>query len=265
VAPVPPSLSRRVLLAGAAGWALAGCGGTTAPPAASTAATPAAPVPRLPGLPDPVRAVAGACGPAGRARRRHDRPQQYLPCAGTTIALTVDDGPDPRWTPRLLELLDRHRVTATFSMVGRQVTAHRGLVAEVAAAGHVVANHTWSHPELRDLSPGRVEREVLRAGDAVEQVTGHRPTLFRAPGGGWSTEVLALCAREGLTPLGWSVDPRDWSRPGTRQIAEVILRQTRPGSIILEHDGGGDRRQTLDALAVVLPRLLEAGYVFGHP
>jgi peptidoglycan/xylan/chitin deacetylase (PgdA/CDA1 family) len=138
-------------------------------------------------------------------------------------------------------------------------------VAEIVAAGHMLANHSHTHPDLAVLPRARVEQEIMRAGDAIEQAGGRRPELFRAPGGAWSATVLSLCAREGLRPLAWSVDPRDWSRPGARQIAGIILRQTRPGSIILEHDGGGDRRETYQALSAAIPLLQEAGYTFTTP
>lgn len=86
--------------------------------------------------------------------------------------------------------------------------------------------------------------------------------LFRAPGGIWSPAVLAECRALGVRPLDWSVDPRDWSQPGVRHIVTTILTKTEPGAIILEHDGGGNRDQTVSALALVLPRLLHAGYTF---
>jgi peptidoglycan-N-acetylglucosamine deacetylase len=270
---------RRLVLAGTAGWLLTACrppSGPSASTARSSSGSGTAPtgialptgVPTA-GLPSPARPTPGVCGPQRSPRTSYPgkaaQPQHYLPCSGTTIALTLDDGPDPEWTPRMLSLLAHYRVRATFSVIGRQAAAHPGLVAEVAAAGHVVANHTYTHANLRTLIPAKVELEISRATDAIERAAGRRPTLFRAPGGEWSSEALAVCAREGLRPLDWSVDPRDWSRPGTQRIAEVILSQTGPGSIILEHDGGGDRRQTWEALSVVLPRLLDAGYVFGQP
>jgi peptidoglycan-N-acetylglucosamine deacetylase len=211
------------------------------------------------GLPAP--AAPGTC-PQQATAAASGHPQHYLACTGTGVALTLDDGPSPTWTAPLLALLDRHHVKATFSLIGRQAAAHPGLVSEIVAAGHTVANHSYTHPDLATMSRSGVEREILRAGDAIERAAGRRPTLFRAPGGAWSSTVLALCAQEGLRPLGWSVDPRDWSRPGARQIAQVILRQTRPGSIILEHDGGGDRRETYQALSAAIPMLLEAGYTF---
>jgi peptidoglycan/xylan/chitin deacetylase (PgdA/CDA1 family) len=216
------------------------------------------------GLPAPAAATPGNC-PEQAGASSSNRPQRYLPCSGTSIALTLDDGPSPQWTERMLGLLDHFKVRATFSLIGRQVAIHPGLVGAVAAAGHVIANHTYSHRDLARMPSADVEREIVSAGDAIERACGRRPDLFRAPGGAWSSTVLSLCERDGLRPLDWSIDPRDWSRPGTRHIAEVILGQTRPGSIILEHDGGGDRSQTYQALSIVVPRLLEAGYTFVTP
>ena len=100
---------------------------------------------------------------------------------------------------------------------------------------------------------------------ATFSATGRRPAMFRAPYGAWSPAVLDRCHQLKLAPLDWSVDPRDWARPGVRSIVSTIMRTTRSGSIILEHDGGGDRSQTVAALGIALPRLLEAGYRFRTP
>ena len=167
--------------------------------------------------------------------------------------------------PSILRLLDKYRVTATFSMIGIEVDAHPAVAREVAAAGHIIANHTWTHADLAWLPPAAVADQMNRATGAIHQATGRVPTLFRAPYGVWSPAVLWQCARTGMAPLDWSVDPRDWSRPGVTSIAGNIMRNTRTGSIILEHDGGGDRSQTVAALRIVLPRLLAAGYHFRTP
>jgi peptidoglycan/xylan/chitin deacetylase (PgdA/CDA1 family) len=204
---------------------------------------------------------------AGRGRRGHagDLPMYHVDDGPKVIALTIDDGPSPVYTPQILQLLDKYQVTATFSMIGLQVDAHPGMAREVAAAGHMIANHTWSHLDLAVLPPVAIADQINRATGAIHTVTGRVPTLFRAPYGAWSPVVLQHCAQTGMTPLDWSVDPRDWSRPGVASIVGNIMRNTKTGSIILEHDGGGNRSQTVAALTIVLPRLLAAGYHFTTP
>jgi len=146
-------------------------------------------------------------------------------------------------------------------MIGQQVGANRPLVSEVVAAGHTIVNHTWNHADQSKLTFSQIRSQISRANDALAAV-GQHPSVFRAPYGAWSHAVFQACAAAHLRPLAWSVDPRDWSRPGTSTIVSRILANTRTGSIILEHDGGGDRSQTVAALRIVLPRLLDEGYRF---
>jgi peptidoglycan/xylan/chitin deacetylase (PgdA/CDA1 family) len=181
------------------------------------------------------------------------------------IALTIDDGPSPVYTPQVLQLLEHYQVTATFSMVGLHVAAYPALVRAVAEAGHKIANHTWGHVNVTLLPAAGIRDQMARATDAIHQAAGVLPAFFRAPYGDWSPAVMKQCADLGMAPLGWSVDPRDWSRPGVSEIVSNIERYTRGGSIILEHDGGGNRSQTVTALGIVLPRLLAAGYRFATP
>jgi peptidoglycan-N-acetylglucosamine deacetylase len=181
------------------------------------------------------------------------------------VALTIDDGPSPVYTPQILRILHRYGVTASFSMVGRNAAAFPGVARQVAAAGHMIVNHTWNHYNLGYMPAVAVQDEIARAADAIHAATGARPGMFRAPYGVWPPTVFSYCARAGLTPLAWSVDPRDWSRPGARAIIRDIVSETRTGSIILEHDGGGNRSQTVAALKIWLPRLLDAGYQFTTP
>jgi len=189
----------------------------------------------------------------------------YINDGPKVVALTIDDGPDPVYTPQVLRVLADHGVTATFSMVGQNVASHPEIAREVADAGHEIVNHTWSHPDMASLGAHAMRDEIARATDQIHVATGRRPVMFRAPFGAWSPPLLDYCAAQGLTPLGWSVDPRDWARPGVAAIVDNILRATRTGSIILEHDGGGDRAQTVAALKIVLPRLLDAGFRFHLP
>jgi peptidoglycan/xylan/chitin deacetylase (PgdA/CDA1 family) len=147
------------------------------------------------------------------------------------IALTLDDGPHPTYTPRMLVLLQHYRITATFDVIGRQIAANRSLVAEVAAAGHTVANHNFDHTDQSKLHLTAVRSEIKRTNAALHDA-GITPTVFRAPCGAWSYTVFEACAEARLRPVDWSVDPRDWSRPGTQSIIRRIMAATRIGSII---------------------------------
>lgn len=191
------------------------------------------------------------------------QPQHQIALGPKAIALTIDDGPDPNWTPAMLQILRKHQVKAVFFMLGVQAAAHPDLVRAVAADGHQIATHTWSHPNLPKLAPGPVRRQIERGIEAVGAAAGgDPPSLFRAPYGAWSQAALAACQQLGQRPLGWSVDPRDWARPGAGRIAQRVLWGTGTGSIILTHDGGGDRSQSVAALRSYLPQLLGQGYRF---
>ena len=192
-------------------------------------------------------------------------PVYHLDDGAKVVALTIDDGPSPVYTPQILALLAKYRVTASFSMIGESVTYYPGIARDVADAGHVIVNHTWDHADLARVTAAQTRAEISRASDAIHAAVGRRPGMFRAPYGAWSPAALQYCAIEGLTPLDWSVDPRDWSRPGVQQIVRIIMATTRTGSIILEHDGGGDRSQTVAALKIAIPRLLDQGYRFATP
>ncbi|MEV6925699.1 polysaccharide deacetylase family protein [Dactylosporangium sp. NPDC051485] len=270
---------RSVLLALGGVGLLAGCGddqatwhadgelpgdsrsGDEASPNVSDSATPLVVPPANP-------PTAGVCPPPLGVVQKQGGPQYVLPCHGTDIALTVDDGPDPTYTPKMLALLAQQGIRATFCMIGHSAVTHPDLVKRVLDGGHHIANHTFSHPlNIAKLPASAVRAEMAKATDAIAKASGngYRPTLFRSPGGAWSSTVLGQCSAQGLRALDWTVDPRDWSRPGVQHIVTTILTKTRPGSIILEHDGGGNREQTLTALGVVLPRLRDAGYTFVQP
>jgi peptidoglycan/xylan/chitin deacetylase (PgdA/CDA1 family) len=178
------------------------------------------------------------------------------------IALTFDDGPHPAWTSRVLDLLAHYRVPATFFMIGGNVRAQPALARRAVAEGHAVGNHTYDHPlPFTALSSDRVNAEIDSTQQAIAEVTGYSPSLFRAPGGEWDDAALSAAAEHRLVPVGWAVDPRDWSRPGTGVIVQR-LSAARAGDILLCHDGGGDRSETLAALDQMLPVLLGRGYQF---
>jgi peptidoglycan/xylan/chitin deacetylase (PgdA/CDA1 family) len=191
-------------------------------------------------------------------------PQYYVDDAGPhAIALTMDDGPHPVYTPQVLEVLRAHGVRATFNMIGEQVGANLSLVREVAAAGHTITNHTWNHADMRKFSDARTLSEIDRCNEALA-AAGQHPTIFRAPYGYWTPAIYRSCAARGLKPVAWSVDPDDWdtAHVDTRDIVNNVLANTHAHSIILEHDGGGVRRNTVAALKIFIPRLLERGYEF---
>jgi peptidoglycan-N-acetylglucosamine deacetylase len=189
--------------------------------------------------------------------------RDYLPHApANAIALTIDDGPDLPWTPQVLAVLAEYHVRATFSLVGIHVTREPGLVRQIVAAGHTVCNHSMTHPEpFASLPHATIDAEIAGGLQAIHAATGQVARVFRSPGGDWSPAVFATIARWGMTPIDWDVDPRDWSRPGSGHITHKLLG-ARPGDILLCHDGGGNRSETVAALRTVIPSLLARGLQF---
>jgi peptidoglycan-N-acetylglucosamine deacetylase len=205
-------------------------------------------------------------GQAPLAHRSHTSVTYTLGSGtGREIALTFDDGPHPRYTPEVLEVLRRHGVRATFCLVGKDAARYPHLLHAIADGGHQIANHSWSHPQLTRIKPGQARSQLARTSEVIARTVGTPPTLARAPYGLWNERTLAMCADLGMSPLGWSVDSRDWARPGIRAITATVMRHLRPGAIVLSHDGGGNRSQTASALDHYLPRLLERGYVPTFP
>jgi peptidoglycan/xylan/chitin deacetylase (PgdA/CDA1 family) len=199
-------------------------------------------------------------------RPMHPGVETHVSTGGRDLVLSIDDGPSVPYTHEILALLRKHDVRATFCMVGRQVAAYPDIAKAVAADGHQLANHTWSHAWLPDLSHRAMVREIDRAQEALDKVTGGVPArVFRAPFGAWSKPLVDLCWQRRMRALGWSVDPRDWARPPTGQIVSDVLHHAAPGRIVLDHDGGGDRSHTVAAIKAYLPRLLHLGYRFVLP
>jgi peptidoglycan/xylan/chitin deacetylase (PgdA/CDA1 family) len=176
--------------------------------------------------------------------------------SGPLIALTFDDGPDPRWTPAVLELLRQHRIRATFCLVGRHVAQHPELVRRIAADGHALCNHSWSHDEAMQLrSAASVSADLARTSRAITEAAGRPPRYYRAPGGNWAPTAVAEAGRQRLRLLGWSVDPYDWRRPPSTEIVRRVLAGAGPGAIVLLHDGYGARANTVAALRTLLDAL----------
>lgn len=182
--------------------------------------------------------------------------------APSAVALTIDDGPDPRYTPEVLAVLAQYQVSATFSVIGRQAVRYPTLLQQILAQGHSLTNHSMNHPEpFAKLPAARVQTEIVGGLEAIYDATGFATSTFRSPGGDWSPTVYGLVAELGMMPIDWDVDPRDWSRPGVAAITAKLLR-AKPGEILLCHDGGGNRSQTVTALRTVLPALKSRGLTF---
>ncbi|MFE7750039.1 polysaccharide deacetylase family protein [Streptomyces sp. NPDC057428] len=183
------------------------------------------------------------------------------------VNITIDDGPDPVWTPQVLQLLKDNGVKATFCMVGTQAQAHPDLVKAVVAAGHRLCNHTVSHDTTMDTkSEAYQSQQILDAERMIIKASGGvRPQYYRAPGGAFTPYSRQLAASRGMRPLGWNVDSRDFERPGAEAMVATVKTEISGGPTVLFHDAGGDRSQTVDALREVLPWLREQGYVFGFP
>ncbi|MFJ1968021.1 polysaccharide deacetylase family protein [Streptomyces sp. NPDC087903] len=262
-------LSRRRMLvtgvavlgaAGTAGVLAAGAGDAPAPPAPPAAGPRAQPALKpsayrlqpLTGYGPPQAAPAATLV-------RHE-PFLRMPGRGRTMLLTFDDGPDPRYTPHILDTLAEYDVRASFFVCGEMASYNKDLLARMADEGHVVGNHTWSHPLLTRLRRGRIRTEMERTSDVIEDACGERPVWFRAPYGAWNRAAFQLGAGLGMEPLAWTVDTLDWTRPGARTIVGRVEKGAAPGVVVLSHDAGGDRSQSVRALRDYLPRLIDSGY-----
>jgi peptidoglycan/xylan/chitin deacetylase (PgdA/CDA1 family)/spore germination protein YaaH len=193
------------------------------------------------------------------------RPIERSKLAGL-VALTFDDGPDPTWTPQILAVLRRLHVPATFFVIGSNAQDHPGLVRQEVREGHVVGNHTFSHHDLTHLSTWRSKAEILGGAAVIEGITGRKPLLFRAPYG--ANDSAGAGSREtmpsalGFVPVGWTVDTLDWTRPGVAAIVDAVAQPRSRRSIVLLHDAGGDRSQTVAALPRIVEELRARGYDF---
>lgn len=182
---------------------------------------------------------------------------------GRRVALTFDDVPDPRYTPLVLNTLQRKRVRATFFVVGSRARKHPALVARIVREGHAVGNHTYSHPELPKLRLADVKREIERTGATIRHVAGFEPAMIRPPYGDIGPAQLEWAKSQGYTVVNWDVDSSDWRQLPASVVLRNATRGVRPGSIILMHAGGGAGQNlygTVKALPLLIDRLRAQGY-----
>ena len=174
--------------------------------------------------------------------------------------MTFDDGPSAKLTPKLLDLLAAHHIKATFFVIGENVVQHPELVQRAAREGHEIGNHSWSHPYLAKMSDEGLRQQLQKTDDAIKSATGARPTLLRPPYGSLTEHQKKWLHNEfGYQIILWDVDPLDWKRPGPAVVCNRIVKETRPGSIVLSHD---IHPGTIEAMPATLSQLEAKGFKF---
>src|SRR5437899_3712496 len=179
---------------------------------------------------------------------------------GPYIAMTFDDGPSATLTPKLLDILAAHHMKVTFFVLGEMVAEHPEILARAAREGHEIASHSWSHPNFAKMSQEGVRSQLQRTDDEIKSTTGKRPTLFRPPYGSITEREKRWIHDEfGYDIILWDVDPLDWKRPGPAVVRNRILKETRPGSIVLSHD---IHPGTIEAMPSTFDQLEAKGFKF---
>jgi peptidoglycan/xylan/chitin deacetylase (PgdA/CDA1 family) len=272
----------KVLLLGLALSVLAGCGPAVAGAAPATSVAPAParstqvkrpkpapagarakPVHGKPAARKPVAGKPVAGKPAKRAKAHPGGPAgSLMRTGGAAVALTFDDGPDPVQTPRLLDLLKKKHVKATFCLVGKNVWAHPQLVRRIVAEGHTLCNHTWRHSlTLGRKKPAAIRADLRRTNDAIRRAApGARIRYLRAPGGNFTPAFVAAGTDLGMKSIYWQVDPRDWAHPGGEsttaheaKVVHAVKKHVGKGAIVLSHDYG--QPTTIAAYRKLIPWL----------
>jgi peptidoglycan/xylan/chitin deacetylase (PgdA/CDA1 family) len=190
-------------------------------------------------------------------RRPIETPVTRLPDLGHDngcVALTFDDGPQHPWTGEILDILADTGTPATFFVLGSQIQGNESTLRRMTDLGCAVEVHAWDHIRMTEQEPGQRLADIDRTRRLIAEVTGHDPTTVRPPFGDVSAEVLDAVRSAGLTPMFWSVQATDWAGPGVAAIERDVIAGLGDGAVVLLHDGGGDRSQTVAAL----PRIIKA-------
>jgi peptidoglycan/xylan/chitin deacetylase (PgdA/CDA1 family) len=199
----------------------------------------------------PVRYRIVGCRSEGSGVYFHGPPRKE-------VAIGFDDGPAPD-TPAFVSMLERERAQATFFEIGEHVSAsYRATLLRALRDGDVLGDHTFTHPDL--LASGGAYAQLSETQRAIRALTGYTPCVFRPPYGAYDQSVVDAARSLGLATVQWNVDPTDWALPGTAAIETRVLAQVQPGSIIISHDGGGPREQTLGAYPSIIEKLRARGY-----
>lgn len=181
------------------------------------------------------------------------------------VALTFDDAPDPVFTRQILDVLDEYKVEATFFIVGYRAENYPEIVREIDEAQHAIGNHSYNHPYMPDLTKQAFENQIESTQTILQNLIGYRPRLLRTPYGAISERQLKWAVQHDFTVVNWSVDSLDWKSLKANEVSKNILEHVEPGSIILQHAGGGvgeDLTGTVEALPRIISTLREQGYEF---
>ncbi|MFZ3062174.1 MAG: polysaccharide deacetylase family protein [Actinomycetota bacterium] len=178
------------------------------------------------------------------------------------VALTFDDGPDPNYTPRILDILKEKNVRATFFLVGREVEQHPDIVEREISEGHELENHSYSHPELEVETDAQIQNEIVKGGEAIEKMTGKKPKYFRPPKGLVGGEVFTIANANGYQVILWGITIEHSASKTPPEEANRVLKAIEPGMIILAHDGRLNRIKTVEALPIIIDGLRAKGYKF---
>ncbi|WP_018592490.1 polysaccharide deacetylase family protein [Terrisporobacter glycolicus] len=178
------------------------------------------------------------------------------------IALTFDDGPHPKETHEVLDVLNKYNVKGTFFVVGKHANWYSEPLIRAAKEGHEIGNHTFTHPDISNLSSEDIKKEIKECEDTLVKLTGKKPTLFRPPYGSYSKDKLGEIAKEcGYKIILWTtIDAKDWKNPPSSQISNIIINKAQNGDIILLHDYATEN--TVKALDRIIPEMMKKGYKF---
>ncbi len=178
------------------------------------------------------------------------------------IALTFDDGPHPRYTDKILDLLEKYQAKATFFVIGKNLELYASVTKRVFEAGHEIGNHTYDHPTLSCIGPSELSRQIEKNEKLIESITGKKSLCFRPPEGFCGRYVREVINKKGYQAILWDVDTRDWAGTPSKTIVKNVLKSVHPGAIILFHDYVGEHNTTVEALREILAKLSEEGYRF---
>ena len=182
------------------------------------------------------------------------------PFSKAQVALTFDDGPDEVFTPQILDVLRRHGVKATFFLLGENMLKYPELTQQIANEGHIIGNHTFSHPKLTEIGDERYHKEIEDAEDLIKLLVGYKPRYFRPTYGAINESQVAWASRRGMMVVQWSIDTDDWRGKSASEVMNTVMKNLLPGSIILQHNADGVPLQgSVDALDGMIDALHKAG------